>query len=127
MECPKWLEELMDDIAGCFETAGGMQWNWSEDDGTFEVKMFPQLMTIADDIKGLDGDIRLSVSDAMSYFDKDPDLQWHLSGSQEGAFHLEGTVNKIAVWIWFLETPPEVPAELLDDEPSGSGSSIDLN
>lgn len=127
MECPKWLEELMDDIAGCFETAGGLQWNWSEDDGTFEVKMYPKVMTVADDVTGVDGDIRLSVSDAMSYFDKDPDLQWHLSGSEEGAFHIEGEVNKVPLWIWFLETPPEVCIpDLIDDEPS-SDPGIELN
>lgn len=125
MECPKWLEELMDDVAGCFETVGGMQWNWAEDDGTYEVKMFPQLITLDCGVQGLDGDIRLSVSDAISYFDKEPDIQWHLSGSQEGAFHIEGTVNGHDVWIYFLETPPEVPVELLD-EPSND-PSITLN
>ena len=127
MECPKWLEELMNNIAGCFETMGELGWTWREEEGDFEITMFPEVIMI-NGIAGLDGDIRLSVTDALSYFDDDPDLQWHLSGSKEGAFHIEGTVNGVAVWISFVETPPDdVPAGMLDDEDPDSDTNVTLN
>ena len=114
MECPKWLEELVRNVAGCFETAGSIDWIWEEEEGEYEVKMFPALMQISNEKVGIDGDIRLDVSDALSYFDKSPSIMWHLPGNEDGAFHVEGTVNGVEVWIWFMEAPPppEIPVEL---------------
>lgn len=114
MDCPQWLAELVKNIVGCFETSGNIDWIWEEEDGEYEVKIFPSLMRLGNDITGIDGDIRLDVGDTLSYFDKNPAVIWHLSGNEEGAFHVEGTVNGVEVWIWFTETPPppDVPVEL---------------
>jgi len=114
MECPEWLAELVKNVSGCFETAGSINWIWEEEDGEYEVKMFPAPMELGDGKVGIDGDIRLDVGDVLSYFDKNPATLWHLSGNEDGAFHIEGTVNGVEVWFWFMEDPPppEIPIEL---------------
>ena len=130
MECPEWLVELVKNVAGCFETSGNIDWIWEEIEGEYEIKMFPSLMKLGNDAVGIDGDIRLDVGDVLTYFDKNPAILWHLTGTEEGAFHIEGTVNGFEVWMWFMETPPppEIPADLKSSKARDAKKPVsDLN
>lgn len=126
MECPEWLTELVKNISECFETAGNIDWTWDEEEGEYEVKVFPMLTKTSDGKIGIHGDIRLDVGDAMSFFDNGPDLMWHLTGEEDGAFHIEGTVKGVEVWVWFMESPPppEIPVDLIDDDQSEETSRL---
>ena len=114
MECPEWLAELAKNVTNCFETVGSIDWIWNEEEGEYEIKIFPVVMMLGDGNTGIHGDIRLDVADVLSYFDKGPAVMWHLTGNEEGAFHVEGTVNGIEVWLYFMETPPapDIPVDL---------------
>jgi len=113
MTPPAWILKLMNNISNCFETAGEINWVWAMDEGEHEIRVFPVPFDTGNG-EELDGDIRLDLGYAVAYFDPEPVVQWHLSGREEGACHIEGTVNGIEVWIWFLEAPPE---DLVDDIP----------
>jgi len=112
----------MDNITGCFETSGEIDWTWEETDGEYEIKVFPVLIETKDGY-AIDSDIRLDIGDALTYFDHSivndeiPSVQWHLSGSEEGACHIEGMVGGIDVWLWFLESPPEEIADEIVNGP----------
>jgi hypothetical protein len=126
MDCPEWLTGLVENVSGCFETAGKIDWIWHEEEGEYNVKIFPAVMRIGDGQVGIDGDIRLDVGDVLSFFDDDPVIMWHLTGSENGAFHIEGTVKGVEVWLWFMENPPppEIPVGIIDNDPDGKISQL---
>ena len=115
-DVPSWLDDFVGNVADAYEmwnpTAHAIGWQWSQEDGAFEVVVYPNLVEVEGE-PCLPSDIHIEVSQILDLFERRTHLSMAINCSNDDYLSIEGHVKGHNVWLRLLNWPPEG-----DDEPT---------
>ena len=108
---PAWLDEFIENVAIAYEiwnpTDRAVGWQWSQDEGAFEVLVYPTLV----EVEGkpcLASDIRIEISQILELFERCTNISMGLNCYNDDDYlSIEGSVDGHDVWLRLLLWPPD--------------------